>query len=394
MIDDIFSGEFETVKDVEIFNLFPNTHHIRFTDKDIDDIIRNFNTHKEETAPNVKISHTDQQLILRELFKSENIELGEELPQLGLIENMRRKDKSIFADFARVPKRLKKRIFDEKMFKAISPEILMNFRNTGEKFIRAVVLTNSPSLQHIKNVGMAEVLCFSGDFNIIDEVKSMGDENKESKETPITGVELETFGEKIMSSVKDLFSKKETKEVADEPADKTTVSLSEFNKFKSEQTALLTEINELKNKLIEKDNENKRFSESIETIKVDTRKEKSDALCMSALHDGVPIVVIDHFRPILETEIGETAMKFSELVDGKSVEAERKIYDHIKSFFDKYPSKVDMNERSKTFSEKPQPEEVTKMAEIDKRVTELKAGGMSEFDALAKAGVEINGGAK
>jgi uncharacterized protein YoaH (UPF0181 family) len=346
-VSELFNNEFDEVKELEIFNILPNSHKIKFEESDLDEMVAMFEANKGTDQPNVKLSHSEQQKILTELFDIKDVPHGEELPNLGYLENVRRKGKSLVADVKRIPKVLKEVLFDGKLFKSISPEVVFNYKDSGKKFIKAISLTNNPSLKHIADVHMSTALNYNGNI-IIEEVITMSDTTV--KQEPIATAE--------------------------------TVKMSDFVEMK---TAMEKQINDLSLKLIEKDQNEKNFSEELSVLKENSRKEIAESICKTAFLEGVPKPVIDHFRPLLFSDAGESVIKFSEVIDGKTIEGQKNVTEIVKDFFKIYPNKVDFAERTKTSMSAPSDDNYKK---VSKRKEELMAAGMSEFEALKKAGLE------
>ncbi len=364
-VRELIGDEYAELDGIEILNTYPNSHNIRFTKKDLLEIKGNFEKLKADgqLIPIIKISHSDQQMLLKKLFDIDEVDGYEELPLLGVVEDIQLSNdgNSLKAKISRIPAKLKD-VFG-KMFKAVSPEIVFNWRGTGQKVLRAIALTNMPSQKHITDVAMSEGLgC--GDIIIIeDEVKQMSDNVKLD----------ETLIEKLADKIAGVF-KKESKE------DIVTLSATEFNELKAE-------MNELKKKLMEKDELQKNFSEAVERMKEHARIEKAEAVCSKALNDGVPKVVIDKLKPLLLSEIGERTIKLSKVVDDKPIEADVTVFEIVKDFFANYPGqKVDFSE--KTVTELSAPSE-DKMKMVKSRAQEYIKQGMSEHEALMKAGQEI-----
>ena len=391
-IKELFSGGYESVKGIEILNQFPNTHKLKFDDNSFDEFIKNFSDLKGKMQPNLAISHSDQQIILKELFEIENVELGEELPNLGFVERLYREGKSLFADIGKVPKKLKEILFGGRLFKSISPELVYNWRDTGKKVITSLRLTNNPSQKHIYDVHMGEASRggaprYDGKI-IFDGGQDMADETKDVKiETEDKGA-ISKLSEKINSFI-DSFKKEkkdeEQKTIKIEGGEET-IPLSEFNKFKDSVESVM---NELKLKLMEKDKNEKHFSEQITTIRNNSRLEKADAICKQALLDGVPPIIIEQLKPVLLSETGEKTVKFSAVIDGEKVEAEKTLTQIVKDVFKHYPSKVDFSEHTKVELSSPSDDDMKK---INARTKELMSEGMSKHEALMEAGIEIRGG--
>lgn len=402
---DIYNDQdFVEVKGVEILNVFPNTKKIDFTSEMFDEFVRNFDKYKSEKTPHIKIDHTSQQAVLKALT-GKDFEEGTELPNLGFAERIYHDGKSMFADLIKVPSKLASVVFGGKMFKAISPEATWNYRGTGEKLITALSLTNNPSQKHVLDVHMSDstpdtsvedrqdgtAICFSGDIKIQEDTnmaEPMKDQNATAvAEATFPDEAMESFSEKIVAKMAAIFSKKEGKPA--EASQQATVSLSEYNELKDQNSALASEFNEIKKLLLQKENEQKNFSERVKAIEHSTRIEKAEAICQQALVDGVPKVVIDHFKPILLSEMGEKTIKLSEKVGDKVIEADTPIVEMIKNFFKVYPDKVDFSDRSATKLEEPGTDEELQLSEIDKRTAELVSQGIPKHEAYEKAGIEI-----
>src|SRR3972149_3339177 len=174
-IKDLFTNDYTKIERIEILNQHPNAHKIQFTDDDFDEILANFNELKMsgELNPNVKLSHADQQLILKEYFKFKDVEFGEELPNLGYLTNLRKEGKSLFADIEQIPTVLSD-IFNG-LYSSLSPEILTDWRGEGGKVLRGIVLSNNPSQKHILDMHMSEALRYDGQPIFVKGGSTMGD---------------------------------------------------------------------------------------------------------------------------------------------------------------------------------------------------------------------------
>lgn len=402
-LKDIYQDDqYADVNGVEILNVYPNVKGVEFTPAIFDEFIRNFEKYRSEKTPHLKIDHTSQQAVLKALT-GEQFEEGTELPNLGFVKKMYHNGKQMFADIMRVPRKLKDVIFGGKMFKAISPEATWNFRGTGDKVITALSLTNNPAQKHVLDVHMSDntsdisarggedgkAIYFSGDITIQEDT-NMGETMKDQNATADAEVKfpdsaMETFSEKVAAKMAGLFGKKDEKTADKQPV----IALSEYNELKAQNEVMSAEFNEIKKLLLQKESEHKNFSERVRAIEQSTRMEKAEAICKQALLDGVPKVVIEHFRPILLSEMGEQTIKLSEKVGEKVVEADKQIVEMIKDFFKIYPDKVDFSDRSSTKVEEPGTDEEVSLSEINKRTKELMAEGLPKHEALEKAGLEI-----
>lgn len=366
-VEKILNSDYVELDGVEILNTYPNSHGIKFEKKDLLEIKNNYEMLKEQgqLLPIVKVSHSDQQVLLKKLFGVDDIDSYEEMPLLGVVEDLKISEdgKSLKAKIGRIPAMFKD-VFG-KMFKAISPEIVFNWRGTGQKVLRAVALTNMPSQKHIVDVAMSEGLICDDIIIINEEVETMNDNANKIND--------ETIVEKLAEKIGQLFKKEEKQETI-------TMSTADFESIKAE-------INELKKKLIEKEEAQKNFSAYLDKVKREAIEEKANALCDKALHDGVPKVVIDKLRPLLLSDIGEHTIKMSQEVDGQPIETDISVFDVVKDLLENYPAgKVDFSD--KTITELTAPSD-DKNKLIKMRAQEYMKQGMSEFDALMKAGQEI-----
>lgn len=391
-LKDLLQTDYSEIEGLEIFNILPNAHGLKFTEKDLDEIIEMYEKYSDSDKPNIKVSHSAQQVLLKEMFNVNEVPYGEELPNLGYLKNFRIVDgKRIFADAERVPSVLLEPLFGGKLFKTFSPELIMNYNGTGKKYIKAASLTNNPSLKHISDVHMSSAPGYGGNL-IIEGVKTMSDKAKETQdqntdikeviEETSKGV-LEKFSEKITGMLGNKEDKAPPADQKEEPASTTaeTVSLSDYEELKKS-------VNDLKLKLVEKDNQQKNFSEQLATIKANTRKEHAETVCKAALLDGVPKTVIEHWKPVLMSDRGEETIMLSQEIDGEKIEAEKSINTFIEEFFKSYPNKVDFSEKTRTDFADPSD---SKTKKVNQRVTELEQGGMSKHEAIMQAGREILG---
>jgi len=390
-VTDVFNGDTTTVKNIEIFNLFKNSHNLKFTERDLEDIVElgNKNILSKKVVPNVGVSHSDEQLMLKELLGKKTSPY-EELPNLGLLSNLRKEGKAIFCDITDVPKKLKEFLFSGKYFRSISPEVVMNWRDTGKKFIKRIVLTNKPSLMHISDVHMSKALEYGG--NLIIEEDNMSKQNDDkSKDVPAMD---ESFAQKIVTGITEFFSKKEKEDksiditpVEDKKEDKNqVVPLSQVVELK---TSFENQINDLKKQLVDKDEEQKKFFSDLETLKADTKKKTAEAICSKAINSGVPKNVVEYWKPVLMSKASEEVILLTKKVDEEEVEIKRPISEYIEKFFEICPGKVDFSDLTSTDVEHFSRENDRK-SKIDERAAEIqKAEGLDRHEALMKAGEEL-----
>lgn len=398
---DMLTDRTEKVDGVEILNTYGNSLNLDLTEKDLDEFTETFNEFKEKYRPNIKIDHSAHQAILREIFEKEDIPLDSEIPNIGFINKMYRKGKSLFADIVEIPNKIKPLLFAGQ-FKGVSPEFYMNFRGTGKKFIEAVALTNYPRLKHAFNLSELnpevasgdnrQGLGFSGKLHIIGEQK-MDKTVNVVDETQIDE-KLTKFSDNLFDKFKGMFKKETTTE------DK--VSMSDVEDIISKKMSEINEVhkvemNELNKKLVEKDELLKTFSEQIESVKQSTRNEKVDAICQKAKLKGVKPKDVDIFQPLLASELADEKFKFSKVIDNEVKEIEMKVSEVIENFFKSNEGTIDFSDRTRGVVIDPLTSEMEdraslKMSEIEKLTDEYMKKGMSEFDALNRASDEVYGG--
>lgn len=112
------------ISDVEIFAV-GEWNGDKYTESDLDEMVRAFDEVGEQTKPFLKIGHSDKQKLLAE----------DELPSAGLVKNLRRIGKKLIADFVQVPKKVAQAIRN-KSFNRVSSEIFWNISVLGNKFKR------------------------------------------------------------------------------------------------------------------------------------------------------------------------------------------------------------------------------------------------------------------
>lgn len=394
-MNDLLSDRSEKVEDVEILNCFGNSLGVKFTEKDLDEIIENFEDNKEKYKPNVKIDHSKHQSILKEIFQANEVPIDSEIPNLGYIDKMHRKGQALFANIADIPKKLKDKVFGGQ-YKAVSPEIYMNFRGTGKKFIESIALTNYPRLKHAYNLSETAIrdgnslgLGFSGELNILDrEVNTMSGK----KEQMNIDEKFETFSDKIISGITGIFKKEEKLD------DTKTLTMSEVQAMiDTANEKNLAEMNEYKKAIVEKDEKLKMLSERFVVVEQNARKEKVEAICQKAKMEGVKPANVERFKPVLLSEVADEKIKFSAKVDEKDVEVEKTITEFIVDFFESNKGQVDFSE--KTYSTVNPPDEAelgdkdsVAFSEIEKIAAEYRKQGLSEYEAMNKASDDYYGG--
>ena len=114
------------VNDVEIFKV-GTWNGDPYTEKDLDEIVNSYNEIGDKLKPYLKFGHD----------KNQKLAQNSGLPALGWINALRRKGKSLMADFKDVPDKVKE-LMDKKAYKRVSSEIFLNLVEGGKKFPKAL----------------------------------------------------------------------------------------------------------------------------------------------------------------------------------------------------------------------------------------------------------------
>lgn len=387
---DVLEGETVDVENIEILNQFQNSHNIKFTDKDFDEIIEVFNENKETFSPHLKLSHSDHQKILKEIFKLKDLEHGEEIPGLGFVKRLHKSGKKLLADFEKIPKVLHETLFSGKFFRSVSPEILRNFRDTGKMALRAVALLNNPSQKHIQDVHMGEALTFDGNFQFIDlEEKNMEpkQDDKPKDSSSKLSEKLDKLGEIVKGLVKPKASSDDPVKLQEQRINDLESKLEQATSLVEQQAKLISQGNSEVTKLQEKQ----------ATIQLNARKAQADAICKKAIMDGVPPIVVETMKPLLFQEVSEQQLNFSEMVkdkeSGEMIENkfDQSVSEVVQNMFDKFPNKIDFKEQTKTTLNQPgKDDEGDKILELAEKIKKANPE-MTKFDALKQAGLEMGG---
>jgi len=137
-------AELERITDVEIFEIGQDATK-DWTEKDLDEIIKNFNSRVVD-PPLVALGHGEEQDLLKKAG----------LPAAGWVESLKRKGKKLIADIADVP-RLVAEAIKKKAYKYISAEIYPAFMHEGKnlgKVLRRIALLGAdiPRIKSLREV--------------------------------------------------------------------------------------------------------------------------------------------------------------------------------------------------------------------------------------------------
>jgi len=140
--------DLETVdlKGVEIFSAVNNPNGHKYSDKDLEEMVKGFYETKDELKPYLKLGHDEKQKLAQKSG----------LPALGWVENLRRKGKKLIADFIKVPKKIYE-LIKAGAYRRISAEIFWNIPINGKKYnrlLKAVALlgADTPACGDLKDI--------------------------------------------------------------------------------------------------------------------------------------------------------------------------------------------------------------------------------------------------
>lgn len=364
-IHELFTDRSGIIPNVEILNTYGNSLNLEISKDDLYDFKNTFDETREEKRPNIKVDHSDHQELLRKLLGIEKPD--SELPNIGYIDNMRIENDSLIADIVEIPIKLIELLFSGQ-FKGVSPEFYQNYRGTGKKFIEAVALTNYPRLKHQYNMSekdsesSSSEFGYSGYINIIDEVTKMSD---------ITKADLEKVESNLFTKFSELFTKKEV--TVDEK--------------KTEMSEMKSQIEELKAANAEKDEKLNKFSDAFSIMSNKARADSVDAICSKAVASGVKPATVEHFKPLLLSDLSAGKIKFS---DSEGQETEKSVTDYISDFFETQKGQIKFSDNTRTGVEVPGiPELDDRQKAIEEKgkqyFSEFKTQGYTDNEAWSKA---------
>lgn len=312
------------LKDIEIFST--GIHKgIKFVEKDLDEIVRNFYELKEFIKPVLKIAHKNK------MHKEDG------QPSLGWGNELKRIGSKLIASFTDVPEIVKKAI-DKKLYKRVSSEIYDSLNIGGKKYKRVlsgvgILGADIPAVKNLKDIEVffaddnQEPIAYSMDVSngvIIqtEEVVEMSEDLKKSFEE-----RLKLLEEKHEAQLKKFTEDHEA----------------EMKKFSEEQEAKIvekeTEIAELKAANLKRENENK-----IEAFKTFCEAQVSAGIMFPPERD----IYLEDIDKIEFTEGQEFSIPFDKFK--KATEKRCEIFDKTERGI--YKPSEKRQSSGKTFSEK------------------------------------------
>ena len=131
--------ETHDLQDQEIFSV-GKWNGDEYTEKDLDDMVKNFNELKDEVKPPLKLGHTNKRV-------------GDGAPALGWVTNLKRLGNKLVADFKQVPELVYKAITGGG-YKRISAEIYWNYKQKYNRVLAGVALLGAdiPAVTNLQDL--------------------------------------------------------------------------------------------------------------------------------------------------------------------------------------------------------------------------------------------------
>ena len=162
----------------------------KFTDKDLEEMVRSFEEIKPTLKPFLKLGHDEDQ----ELVQTDG------MPAIGWIERLRKVGSKLVADFVRVPKKIYE-LIKIGAYRRISSEIFFNMKigdKTFPRALRAVALlgADTPAVQNLDDIialfkKQNEVVAYKTEC----EVKTYEFENNKKEDVNMTAEEIKKLEE-------------------------------------------------------------------------------------------------------------------------------------------------------------------------------------------------------
>lgn len=237
------------------------TGTVNIKDKTIDDIIVNFDNKVLE--PYINLDHDDK--------FTKRVNDNFEKVNIGLVERLYKKGKSLIADFKEVPDKIAELIKSGQL-KFKSPEFFKNITR-NEKVYHNVLKAISFFGADIPAQDLDDYILIKEQYNKNDEVVKLI-ELKSNKEVKIMDIEKKEYEELIKAKATG-----EINEMKAKASDDTNKELqNEIIKLKKEKDDFRKEKDDEISKLKKENNDFKSEKESVEKMKADIEKEKEEDL--------------------------------------------------------------------------------------------------------------------
>lgn len=313
-----------------------------YTNKDLDEMVSNFEKTKDNIKPFLKLGHTENQKLAQ----------SDGLPALGYIENLRRIGDKLVADFIDVPKK----IFDliqNRAYSRVSSEIFLKFKVMGKKFgkvLKAVALLGGdlPAVQNLKDIMALYSMTDIDEFKKIcasHEASAYGDNNEsvaysvEKDELIKEDTKMEEL-EKIKKELANLqkkYSEAEAELVSYKDKDKDALDKmkKKMKELEDENNTLKGELSKSKQRNNTLEEEKKKEEEKVEEKEVEKKVDElvEDKKIAPAQKDQAKMM-------LLEAKRDKTEVKF------KVGEEEVDKYQFVLKFFEKNIIDVNTDEHS------------------------------------------------
>lgn len=239
-----------------------------YTDKDLDELVSNFEKTREILKPYLKLGHDDGQAITQE----------DGFPALGWIENLKRVGSKLVADFKRIPDKIYE-LIKAGGYRRVSSEIYMDIELDGKRYgkaLKAVAMLggDTPAVQNLKDIMSlysVEALAFAKKAVVKSYESDIGDLQKEEqnmKTIEQMQTELDATLKKLAESearikeyeAKDQAQVEKYKTIATQAVEEGKRLLKEIETMKGEKTDLSEKLS--------------KFAEEADKAKVSTEVER------------------------------------------------------------------------------------------------------------------------
>jgi hypothetical protein len=134
-----------SIKGVEVF-AEGTWNGDKYTNEDLKEMVRAFNSNKEKLKPFLKLGHDDKQKIVQ----------NDGLPAAGWVDNLRQEGSKLIADFIDLPKKIFQ-LIKNGAYKKVSSEIYWNIEIEGQPFKRmlsavALLGTDMPAVSSLDDI--------------------------------------------------------------------------------------------------------------------------------------------------------------------------------------------------------------------------------------------------
>jgi hypothetical protein len=250
-LDESIKAQMKTIEGVEIFSEGV-WNGDKYTLKDLDEMVENFQKTKQALRPYLKLGHDDKQKLIQ----------NDGLPSIGFIENVRRVGKKLVADFTNVPKKIYE-LIARKAYHRVSSEIYINFKEGKEtlgKVLKAVSLLggDTPAVSNLDDI----LSLYAFDYEQAKAFKEFYASNGEARAQGCEIVEV-TFGTDNKKSNQEETEMEEMKEKLATLEKQYAEAVAELKKFQEKEQG---EVDALKGKVEEMEKANQSLKAELDKV--------------------------------------------------------------------------------------------------------------------------------